>query len=358
MSKSKLLVSLITLVVGITLGFSVDAQTTNRSFFINRNGVLQPVNSAWVIGDATYPIADGKFTALTIDTLTVGSLSTGAIIIDVDADEAFLVRKDGDGGDVFLVDTNNDHVDFSSVDVRVGDGSYSFGHTPDFGVEGVVEFDGAVYFDSTAQIANNTWLLGTDNAGTGTVNMFKVNTDDEIDLGAQMNVGVYTLAADSGEGAVAIDEPCSDSLGDGDFCGYALSVDSNGFVQIYALADGSGGTTERLFHNKVGLAYEPSSAQSLSDDGAVDCSADTVVRVVGDGGAAVLDADPAIVDGVLDGQMCIIQGTDDTNTVQIMDAVNTAFASADYTFASGDVMTIMWWDAESEWIQVGEFMDN
>jgi len=44
-----------------------------------------------------------NFGDASVDTLT----SQGAIIIDTDLAEAFLVRRDGDAGDVFAIDTNS-----------------------------------------------------------------------------------------------------------------------------------------------------------------------------------------------------------------------------------------------------------
>lgn len=37
------------------------------------------------------------------------------------------------------------------------------------------------------ELGNNEWLKATDNAGTGTINMSKINTSDEIETGAKLN---------------------------------------------------------------------------------------------------------------------------------------------------------------------------
>ncbi|MBU4369874.1 hypothetical protein KKG58_03890, partial [Patescibacteria group bacterium] len=43
--------------------------------------------------------------------------------------------------------------------------------------------------DTLLTIANNSWISGKNSAGTGSVNMFKVNTSDEIDVGGTLNIG-------------------------------------------------------------------------------------------------------------------------------------------------------------------------
>jgi len=102
----------------------------------------------------------------------------------------------------------------------------------------------------------------------------------------------------------------------------------------------------------VGTVYTPSVAQSLSDDEAITID-NTIVRVVGNGGAALLDADPAIENGAADGQMIIIQGTNDVSTVTIADAVNTALAGgASVALGAGDTVQLIWDAGNSIWYEV------
>lgn len=92
--------------------------------------------------------------------------------------------------------------------------------------------------------------------------------------------------------------------------------------------------------------------QSLSDDGAITCG-DKVERVVGNGGAVVLDADPAINDGENESQTCIIQGTHDTNTVLITDGLGVELAGGvDFTLGKGDTLMITWDDDEDTWYEI------
>ncbi len=104
--------------------------------------------------------------------------------------------------------------------------------------------------------------------------------------------------------------------------------------------------------HKVGTAYTPSSDQARLDDSVITID-NTIVRVVGDGGAVLLDTDPAVEDGVSDGQMVILQGTSDVNTVAVADAVNTALAgAATATLGQGDIVQLIWDAGDSVWYEV------
>ena len=92
--------------------------------------------------------------------------------------------------------------------------------------------------------------------------------------------------------------------------------------------------------------------QSMANDGAITCG-DKIERVVGNGGAVILDTDPAINDGKNDGQTCIIQGTHDTNTVTINDGDNVELSSGvDMTLGKGDTLMVTWDSGESTWYEI------
>ena len=95
--------------------------------------------------------------------------------------------------------------------------------------------------DTLLTIANDSWISSKDNAGTGHVNMFKVNASDEIDVGATLNIGPIELEEDSGA-ITLVNLPVSSTPSDGDTESYGLSIDSNPVLTIYGLADGTGGT--------------------------------------------------------------------------------------------------------------------
>ena len=93
---------------------------------------------------------------------------------------------------------------------------------------------------SVLHIPNNEWIVAQNFAGTGNVNILKVNQNDEIEMGATFSVGHLEAAEDAG--AVTIfDMPVSADVSLGDEMSATLKIDGNNILKIYAEADGSGG---------------------------------------------------------------------------------------------------------------------
>ena len=90
------------------------------------------------------------------------------------------------------------------------------------------------------KVANNNWISSVDSAGTGVINMFKINTSNEIEVGGTLNIGTLNLAEDSGAVTV-INMPVSASAVIGTEESYSFSLDSNVIGKIYAESDGAGG---------------------------------------------------------------------------------------------------------------------
>ncbi|MCP4645781.1 MAG: hypothetical protein GY851_35375 [bacterium] len=158
-------------------------------------------------------------------------------------------------------------------------------------------------------------------------------------------------------GAAASDLDSSDG---GDVKLYPGELGTNGTPGVdgsVAVYEADGTTPVATFNDLTGVThnqrtvYTPSADQARADDSTITV-ANTIVRVAGDAGAAVLDTNPAIEDGAADGQMAIIQGTHDTNTVQIADACNTQLAGgAAVTLGQGDTLTVIWDAGESVWLE-------
>ncbi|MCK4918282.1 MAG: tail fiber domain-containing protein, partial [Candidatus Pacebacteria bacterium] len=113
-------------------------------------------------------------------------------------------------------------------------------------------------------MTNDNWLSADNNAGTDYVNMFKVNTSDEIDVGATLNVGAMEFSEDSGF-VTAMDMPVSSTPTAGDIEAYAFKVDGDNILTVYAEADGAGG----IQNARVGIGdSSPSYQLELSTDSA------------------------------------------------------------------------------------------
>lgn len=90
------------------------------------------------------------------------------------------------------------------------------------------------------KLDNGEWLSSEDNAGTGEVNIIRSNSDDELDLGASLNIGQITAADDSGA-IVLCDLPVTAEAVAGTEMSWTIKVGATNILKIYAEANGAGG---------------------------------------------------------------------------------------------------------------------
>ena len=95
------------------------------------------------------------------------------------------------------------------------------------------------------------------------------------------------------------------------------------------------------------FCLDPLGTVSLSA-GTTLASTNSYARVVGNGGAVTLSSTPNVDAGQYDGQILVIQGTDDTNTVTFQDDNNLIGSTmrlnggADATLGDGDILSLIW----------------
>lgn len=128
----------------------------------------------------------------------------------------------------------------------------------------------------------------------------------------------------------------------------AINDDDGAVGDSSFVIDKLGGIASRLIYTPNALS---NAGTSVADDAAITVT-NTIMRMVGADAEAVLDTDPAVNDGVADGQIVIIQGTADANLVTIADNVNTQLAGGlSMTLGDGDVLCLMWDSNFSMWIE-------
>jgi len=93
---------------------------------------------------------------------------------------------------------------------------------------------------SLLQIANDNWISAKNYAGTGTINMFKVNSANQIEVGAPLNIGSFEFTADSGL-VTFVDMPVTSSASIGTSQSYVFKVDGENIFTVYSESDGAGG---------------------------------------------------------------------------------------------------------------------
>jgi len=124
----------------------------------------------------------------------------------------------------------------------------------------------------------------------------------------------------------------------------------NTMTQVVAdLIDGLDGVT-LLLASGVSLLKLESTDTSFAA-GATLTATFPAHRVQGASGAVTLDATTAVTDGSIDGQLLVLFGVSDTNTVTIEDAANTKL-NGQVILTDGDCIILYWDSTNSLWREV------
>uniref|UniRef100_A0A6M3X5M2 Uncharacterized protein n=1 Tax=viral metagenome TaxID=1070528 RepID=A0A6M3X5M2_9ZZZZ len=127
-----------------------------------------------------------------------------------------------------------------------------------------------------------------------------------------------------------------------------IKIDGTSIIAAQATGNGGGGVTDPKAIIKEKLVYTPSSDTAITAAGGITVTK-AIMRIVGDGAAIDITADPQIVAGT-DGQIVILQGTSDANTVTLDDGTGLAL-SAQCVLANQDTITLIYDAGDSEWIE-------
>lgn len=88
---------------------------------------------------------------------------------------------------------------------------------------------------------NNVWSAAINYAGTDVVNIFKLNVDDEIEVGGTLVLGASIEAAEDAGAVTLADMPVSATPTAGDEMSFTQKIDGTNILTVYAEADSSGG---------------------------------------------------------------------------------------------------------------------
>ena len=157
-------------------------------------------------------------------------------------------------------------------------------------------------FSGIVSLANNVWLRAKNYAGTDFINMFKVNVDDEIDVGCTIKLGPIEAAEDSGP-IVLFDMPVSATPAAGDEESISIKVDGDVLLKLYTEADGAGGVDTYQIQPLKPVVYAQA-PQVLSGAGAVDIVSQ-ITHIVTTGADAL-----TLVDGAEGQEKFIVMKTD------------------------------------------------
>lgn len=172
----------------------------------------------------------------------------------------------------------------------------------------------ADWYNPALDVPNNTWVVAVDNAGTGTVNIIKANTSDEVVLGttngmvmaeqasapttAANQMGIYSKALDGQSELYAVEESDGDEVGITDqgrlalpknyISGLTMSIGTDTDHDVDIAAGLARDSSDGVNLNTTGLTFAIDSGGAIlglfSDDLAVDTWYHTfVVRKDSDG---------------------------------------------------------------------------
>jgi hypothetical protein len=260
---------------------STKAQSSEPNFWRKTDDAIYLKKDTWTLGDITNKITEIWADLLHVGSVVIDTVVDGFLHVQTTSTSAFLVGNDIDL-DMFQVDTTNSEIKFNvpiGTDIDVGgfattsvatgnittEGTLTVKGSTD--LQGVLLVQGGLSSSSTISIANDAWFRGYNNAGTDYVSMFKVNTDDEIDVGATLNVGPIELVEDSGV-VTLVNLPVSATPSAGVEQSYSMAVDSNTILKVYAEADGIGG----IQNQKLDFSNTP----IILSDGGVSAGTQTV----------------------------------------------------------------------------------
>jgi hypothetical protein len=134
---------------------------------------------------------------------------------------------------------------------------------------------------------------------------------------------------------------------------------AGGDVLIKNYTPGAAGTSDGSQRTNVtftefgGVAYTPSADSSIvAGTGITAKMLFRILRVAGSGGAVDISANPQIADGI-DGQIIMIQGTSDVNTVQFDDGTGLALSGGvSFTMGQGDILQLMYDSGDDIWYEI------
>ena len=101
------------------------------------------------------------------------------------------------------------------------------------------------------------------------------------------------------------------------------------------------------------LCTTPSGVQSLANDGTIECNAAYIRVIATTTGEAILDNEPAIKDGIADGQRMLVEGTSNTQLVTIADSYNCQLTGGESaTLGQDDTIDFVWNSGRSYWLEI------
>ncbi|MDP8213259.1 MAG: hypothetical protein P9X22_08245, partial [Candidatus Zapsychrus exili] len=292
--------------------------------------------------DQTIDTANGL---LVLDSMT-DTLDINTSLIDLSTQATTITLADvvdalNIDSDTFTIDASND---------RVGIGTA----TPE-GILHVAETGGAtsIYFDTYEASGARTQLY-LRSSRSDTIGTASATSDGDVlgdirftgvDSGNTFDTGAVIEAVQNGAASVKVPTDLRFYTSDSDSTDINMVIKSSGNVGIGTSLPSTTLDIDGTFSGT------PSADTSIVAGTGVTVSK-YVMKVQGDGGAVDITANPQITDGS-DGQMVIIKGVSDTNTLKFDDGTGLALDSGiSFTMGIGDLLHLMYDATEDIWYEI------
>ncbi len=292
--------------------------------------------------DQTIDTANGL---LVLDSMT-DTLDINTSLIDLSTQATTITLADvvdalNIDSDTFTIDASND---------RVGIGTA----TPE-GILHVAETGGAtsIYFDTYEASGARTQLY-LRSSRSDTIGTASDTSDGDVlgdirftgvDSGNTFDTGAVIEAVQNGAASVKVPTDLRFYTSDSDSTDINMVIKSSGNVGIGTSLPSTTLDIDGTFSGT------PSADTSIVAGTGVTVSK-YVMKVQGDGGAVDITANPQITDGS-DGQMVIIKGVSDTNTLKFDDGTGLALDSGiSFTMGIGDLLHLMYDATEDIWYEI------
>lgn len=195
--------------------------------------------------------------------------------------------------------------------------------------------------------------IDEDDDGTGSSFAIEANALANPDLFRVTETGLTDINSSSGTGGLRVNNAASSGsanileLRDG--TSTRFRVQRNGNATLDGELNAGGNIATGAF---IVLGQEE---QTSLNDGITLTPGSSHILVGGNGGAVSLSGTTAITNGTVVGQILIMIGSDDANSVTLNDGANVQLSAATRTLGLDDTLTLLW--NGSDWIETG-YADN
>lgn len=220
-----------------------------------------------------------------------------------------------------------------------------------------------------------SWYVNMDNSDSDKLKIgtsvsdskLVIDTSGNVGIGSSSPVSTLEISESVGDPSITwsiggtdkfhmgVDDSDSDNMK----IGTGSTVGSNTYMQFLS-AGGIAIQQDIVINDDSGFLAigRDTTNQTISAGGIINPANQSVVRVTGDSGAVSTDTTTPITNGTHSGQIIIVIGSHDTNTVTLKNSGNCTLANADFVIGNRDTITLIWVTGSNEWFELSRSNNN